>query len=267
MTDCIEVNEYPVVDSIQGVYFIHNNGGRPYKVTVNSDESNTSVHVYKLIENFVYEPEPILTFNPTDVFIGCSPLIKMTIFSGGHGAEFDGNTILLCVGHNEYVSISEPIFSFKSVSKIVSYVSPIGNSDVPYPYAVDDQNNIYLLIEDVIIKHNTKVSKQMKSYDDPYAYYYDHNLICSYEDPVRNKSRLVGTAFENIKSFYEGSNKYTLRYSAPPEKHCKTDSPMFVVDTAGKKTLLTEDMYIQSMKLFATASSFEPLNSVYFKKN
>lgn len=43
-------------------------------------------------------------------------------------------------------------------------MSPMGNSDVPYPYAVDIKRNYYLFAENVILDH-IESSK-------PYDYYY-----------------------------------------------------------------------------------------------
>ena len=67
--------------------------------------------------------------------------------------------------------IGNSIKSFKSNTKIKDYVSPVGNSDIPYPYAVDENDDYYLMIEDVIVKN---VPDEYK--DDVYEYYYrDHD--------------------------------------------------------------------------------------------
>ena len=57
---------------------------------------------------------------------------KLTISSGGYGAKFTGNSILLQITQNKYVFIGDKIFSFAPKSEIKKFVSPIGNSDVPY---------------------------------------------------------------------------------------------------------------------------------------
>lgn len=149
-------------------YFIHDNGGRPFKVVIDNDK----VYVYKNIhhdfdtyEDF-YSDKPILTFHPMKIFIGKSPFNTMTQFSGGHGPEFDGNSILIQMSEKKYVYIGRKIYSFATEHKITKYVSPVGNSDVPYPYAVDNKKHIYLLEEDVIIK-------RVPRHIDPYDYFYD----------------------------------------------------------------------------------------------
>ena len=71
----------------------------------------------------------------------------MTKFSGGYGKFFDGNSILLKLSKNKYVYIGSVIYSFTSYNEITTFISPVGNSDVPYPYAIDEKNNYYLLLE------------------------------------------------------------------------------------------------------------------------
>ena len=103
----------------------------------------------------------------------------MTKFSGGHGKKFDGNSILLNISNNKYIYICDIIQEFTSYSKIIKFVSPVGNNDVPYPYAVDDKNNTYLFSENLCINnktHNNKFNIN-KKYDNPYDYYYDISLI------------------------------------------------------------------------------------------
>lgn len=86
-----------------------------------------------------------------------------------YGEKGIGNTILL-EKDNQCIHIgNEGIFKFVVDTKIVKFVSEIGNSDVPYPYAIDENDNYYLLIE------NTKLSNVPEEHkDDPYGYYYGH---------------------------------------------------------------------------------------------
>jgi len=75
--------------------------------------------------------------NAKKVFIGKSPTIQMTKFSGGIGKSFDGNTILLHIGEYKYAMIAEPIKIFTTnKDEITHYISPIGNNDVPYQFAI-----------------------------------------------------------------------------------------------------------------------------------
>jgi len=90
-----------------------------------------------------------------NVFVGCSPPTKSTIFSAGHGQQFDGNSVLVQRRKDEHgvvlcVCISGAMPTEKGWLKeivvqcntlegrdIREYVSPLGNNDVPYHYAID----------------------------------------------------------------------------------------------------------------------------------
>ena len=90
-----------------------------------------------------------------NVFVGCSPPTKSTIFSAGHGQQFDGNSVLLQRRKDEHgvvlcvcVSGAMPTETGRLKEIVVQcntlegrdireYVSPLGNNDVPYHYAID----------------------------------------------------------------------------------------------------------------------------------
>ena len=140
-------------------YFIHHNYERPYLVYLGkkdayiyekpndkeidwsayskkSDDDNKWMYV-KLVKHIKFIKS----------FVGKSPINNMTKYSGGHGKKFDGNTILLQKNKNTYVLIYIGIEEFKVFNdEIVKFVSPVGNNDVPYPYAIG-KNNMYFLGE------------------------------------------------------------------------------------------------------------------------
>lgn len=131
-------------DANVGVWSIRDNGGTPFiakvngsKVVVHStgwDDQTKDV----VAEDVVWE-----TAEAQRVFVGKSPLNEMTRFSGGHGSDFDGNSILVQLSPNEYIYVGVTIDSFTPVSPIQTYVSPVGNSCVPYPYAIDTEGRVY----------------------------------------------------------------------------------------------------------------------------
>ncbi len=67
-----------------------------------------------------------------------------------------------------YMIVGESVKTFKIPhgDTIRKYVSPVGNNDVPYPYAVGDKYT-YLLIENVRIANELLVEA-----DDPYDFFY-----------------------------------------------------------------------------------------------
>jgi hypothetical protein len=152
------------------IYYIHDNGGRPYKVEI--DNNKNTLNVFDNIENSKTYKKKIYSSKYTNIWIGKSPKIEMTEYSGGYGKKFDGNTILIEIGNLEYVFIGEQILSFKSISPIKKYISPVGNNDVPYPYAIDSDGYMYLLIENVIVHPNQKTENLFKKSEEPYSAYY-----------------------------------------------------------------------------------------------
>ena len=126
-------------------YLIHDNGGRPFLVNVNSND----VSIFKL-PNGVYEDKNTSKSDYTElvkeyknvkkVFIGKSPKIEMTRISAGYGKYFDGNTILIEIKPKRYCLVAERIVEFSTKDSIEKYVSPVGNNDVPYPLAYGSEN-------------------------------------------------------------------------------------------------------------------------------
>ena len=77
-------------------YLTHNNGDRPYRITIKESKL--------IIINDNNNNEEILSINTNKIWIGESPLTKMTEFSGGYGPKFKGNSILLYID-NYYIFI------------------------------------------------------------------------------------------------------------------------------------------------------------------
>jgi hypothetical protein len=170
-----------ISDQVPEVFETHDNGGRPFQVEILRRDYQSgfqgNVKVYKNTyrdDTGFDKSQPVFeAANLEKVFVGKSPLNAMTESSGGHGPDFDGNSILVKQISGMYVFIGQTITSFQALAEIVEYVSPVGNNDVPYPFAVDSAGNHYLLIEGII------VSSVPLSVTDPYRYYYDN---CAFKD-------------------------------------------------------------------------------------
>lgn len=152
-------------------YTIHDNGGRPFLVRIFADK----IEIYENTNEEKYdEYYPVwkyfkTRFNFEKIFIGKSPRNKMTAFSGGHGTPFDGNSVLVKLHNNTYLFIGLEIYEFSiGNDEIIKYISPVGNNDVPYPYAIG-KNKTYLLIECVCIDNKYLSLTNQK---DPYDRYY-----------------------------------------------------------------------------------------------
>jgi hypothetical protein len=174
------------VGSSHKKYVVHDNGSRPFMVGYDK----THVSVFKLIQG-VDEEEfqslplksqlamySVRVLKPTayvKAFVGKDPTMK--------GASFDGNSMLFDLGKNKYLFVGDKVCTMRPVSPIKEFVSPIGNSDVPYPYAVDDAGRSYLMNEGVVVPHADLAGQ------DPYSaffaqkqqkkYQLDHPMKCT----------------------------------------------------------------------------------------
>lgn len=244
-------------------YYIHHNYSRPFAVDIEGD----TVHVFKLFENgrnnnSIYTDKPILSsYNPERIFIGRSPETRATRFSGGYGERFDGNSILLHIRDNEYIFIGAKIFKFQSNDNdvIVEFISPVGNNDVPYPYAITENGKVYLLIENVVLQ-NFVITED---YDDPYDYYYDHGLITVDMGRVPQRPPQIHNHL-NITEYYLGENQYTMRYNPNPSEEYDRVIPglgekMYVVIDEIKREFSKEE-YVDLMVIFGVNAGFQDLS-------
>ena len=228
------VEEYKKISG-KNVYFIHYNYDKPYKVELY--DNIVKVYDRNNKDNLtVYD-------NTEKIFIGKSPKNEMTINSGNYGKEFDGNTFLISLKNGNYVYIGALIYEFKPESEIVEYVSPIGNNDVPYPYAIDRNNNYYLIIENVIIKPPEKT-------EDVYKYYYDNH-------------ELTKTKFKGITEFFANNEKLFYTYQSFPEKNydrlLKDFGELEIVKN-GKRRKLSKKEYVKINNDFGKKHKFKAIN-------
>jgi len=256
-------------------YLIHDNGGRPFAMYVSPKKDAVAIYkfpkgflepegVYHKDKTFVkYYSELVKRYKCKDVFIGVSPKNEMTKFSKGFGKKFEGNTNLIKLSDKRYVYVGETIFEFTSLNKIVDYQSPVGNSDVPYPYAIDEKGNYYLMLDQVIVNFPEKV-------EDPYDKYWNSGLMTTDVSFTPPKEPIYPN-FQDIKEFFivehaEGSGKkepYTLRHTTVPSKEYdrltkSIGKPLSVKYTDGKEKDLSKKDYIQLMNDFGKLLNTKP---------
>lgn len=223
------------------IYYTHDNGGRPFKVNIQKRKNIVTVYQYN---------QQIYKYNPLKIFIGKSELDEMTEYSGGYGPRFDGNSILLQIGEDYYIYIGESIKSFITISPIIEYKSPVGNNDVPYPYAVDKIGQVYLITENVILKNNPIIQN-------PYLYYNEHYHI------TPNLSRIPLEQvpdFEEIDTFYVGNRRYTMTYKQDSEKEYRRLSDkigmLSILYKNGEKKILSCEDYVGIIERFGKLKEF-----------
>lgn len=217
------------------IYYTHDNGGRPFKVVIDSN----LVKVYDNIKN-----NKLLSLESLQVFIGESPRTPMTEFSGGYGDDFKGNTILVEINDKEYVFIGDNIFTFKTNNKIINYTSEVGNNDVPYPYAIDSEDNFYLLIESIILK--IPIQNRL----DPYSYYYNRN---KYHDILGIKYFIAYTD--------NGRVEYFPNYQQNPKEHYHLPwmKNLHILNYEGNEIPITEQEYVNMMDKITQEYNFQEI--------
>lgn len=161
---------------VQETYVTHDNGGRPFMV-IRQNQEIVDVH---LVGNdgaaYGDEEQGELLCNYAEV----------TQFFAGDDPVCDerGNSVLFRVarqnGAHHYVYVGSEIYTFSSEEPVTSYVSPLGNSDVPYPYAVT-ASRTYLMIENVYVNNDdllrqSPLAAEYTNEDEPYGQYYGHTV-------------------------------------------------------------------------------------------
>lgn len=133
---------------------------------------------------------------------------------------YDGSNILLHIKDYEYIYISYKLYFFTSLAKIVNFVSIEGENDVPYAYAIDEYNNVYLFTidktdiknqEGVIIKMNENNLTYLKCklnsdyyHINPYYYYF---FVASKDDKLdKTKYKPICSNIE----YFNAMSKYGL---------------------------------------------------------
>jgi hypothetical protein len=144
-------------NTTENEYLIHDNGGRPFKVCINWPTKTVFLKGYLSWDDMKLGYVDLGEFKDVErIFIGPDNNFAN---SAGLRAEFLGNSILLEVSERSYVHITGMgVRSFTTEERIHEYFSPVGNNDVPYPYATSD-NFIYFLSDGV---YYTEKSTQPK---------------------------------------------------------------------------------------------------------
>lgn len=235
----------------RNTYITHWNGARPYIVKV----KKFMINVYESEEE-----DAVIVFNAPfkQLVPGRSVRNKMTEYSGGHGIDFIGNTILLVENfgenYNDYIFIGRKIFRFTSPGFMVKFRSPVGNNDIPYPFAKDDNGDIYLFNEEVII---TSLS-QRKHISNIYSYYYAHNTLpFQIAFPIYSPDgRLVERADPITVHYKPDPAKYILDLLA--ENNFDKDKPFLIKFKFWHSC--TVESYIEKNNEFGDSKGFKPFS-------
>jgi hypothetical protein len=133
-------------------YKILDNGSEPFIANVYPTNVEVYKQKYTLINNNIEKyivDKKIINIPYTDIFIGDNTLKDPSYAPKG---MWPGNSLLIKIKNDNYIHVGREIYSFETIDKenIKEYYSPVGNSVVPYPYAIGE-NYTYLMLDRVAI--------------------------------------------------------------------------------------------------------------------
>lgn len=166
-----------IADHPKKLYFTHDNGSKPFAVAIYPSR----VDVFDNAKNDLYLIGKIRIKSKSLVMLGND------INTPTNDTNL-GNSLIIQISKNNYIFIGHDIRKFSTNEKILKYFSPIGNNDVPYPYAVTEHFT-YLLTENVYIDN-----KYLQSFTatNPYAYYYGLDVGKNRTDGIKPfKSKII----------------------------------------------------------------------------
>lgn len=154
----LNINKWIKLEGPIKKYYIHWNGDRPYTVLV----TLSSIIIFKKDNNDKYTKLVTKIDKYKNIFIGNNT----QKFGGYYKQKFTGSSILIETKIKEYIFIGKDIYKFTTTSPITHFYSIMGNSDVPYSFALSDK--VYLFIENIFFRREDWDDKT-----DPYNFYYE----------------------------------------------------------------------------------------------
>ena len=136
------------------IYYTMDNGSEKYKVIV--DDKKIIIFI---LNKTKYDFLTIKKYK--NIFIG-----KSSIKYSPYKEKFIGNSILIEISKNKYVFIGYTIYDFVTKEPILKYESPMGNSSVPYPFAISEKYT-YLILARKYISNDEYIKNT-----DPYIIFY-----------------------------------------------------------------------------------------------
>lgn len=221
-------------------YYIRYNWRKPYIVYIKGND----VIIYRKTIYNICKPNDrynkfVKKYKASKIFIGRSS--KNMSIAKVVGDEYNGNTILIKISDNRYVYIGHSIYSFKSRATIERYASPIGDEDIPYPYARDSNGTFYLLKNKIMLHKVPKIYKE-----NVYSYY-------------KAIDSDIGDMY-NVKKAVINFKPFDFTYSASIKKTNKR--PIYILSKNGKKYVISDEIHKKMMKRFERISGVETLDII-----
>lgn len=148
-------------------YYILDNGAEPFLMYVRKNQvyiySNPHEEYDAKNKASLYT-KLVKSYKPIKVWIGKSLVNEMTLFSGGHGKRFNGNSNLLQLSKQKYVYVGIEIIEFTIDDQIVHYYSSVGNSWVPYPCAYGKKYAYVFTLADGVLIYSYEKNPEIKQH-------------------------------------------------------------------------------------------------------
>jgi hypothetical protein len=153
-------------------YKMIDNGGEPFVADVSPSRVEIYRQTFKVnggVEQYVRDKKVVDT-PYKKIFIGDNDLR----FDDGQAPKgmYPGNSILICLGKGKYIFAGQEIYSLetKDGEEIMKYYSPVGNSAVPYPYAVGENYTYFMLDKETV------PNELLNLKEDAYSQFYGHTV-------------------------------------------------------------------------------------------
>ena len=158
-------------------------GGMPFKVVISP--RHKTVKVFKR----VFDDDDDTEIKMLRVVMKPTKYKRIFVGRGSENDKYYGNSVLfqLASDPRTYVFAGGDIYSFRPSENILSYRSDMGNSGVPYPFAVGSENT-YLMIEKVFIPNRMLYTDENGKMG-PYEQYYGHDAK-SKSEKARRRHRM-----------------------------------------------------------------------------
>jgi hypothetical protein len=212
-------------------YSIHDNGGTPFWVVITGKSVTVlkNMNTYEFVNGkhteVQHPSKELFTIKVDEVFVGkTSPT----------GPKSPPGTAILCRVGSKYVYIGKEIYEFSTNDVISKFYSDLGNSDVPYPYAVGEKY-VYIMLDKVAIE---KTLFNMK--EDIYKQYYENMKV--------KKMKLKTKAFKMNKMNKTTKKTKTKTKTKTLKKYLTRDSPPYPANDYCHKKMKGNDglMYVST---------------------
>ena len=220
----------------------HDNGSRPFKVVLHDKTYVIYVGTYD---------EKAHTYDYVDV-----------TQNGAYKHAFvppEPNSILLQISEHIYMYVGHEIYTFRPKAPIAHYHSPMGNSDVPYPFAVDVKGNGYFMLDRASVP--LPESEQKKT--DAYPFFYRLMQMTPNRNSFDKDGRIIPEMpiiDSGIYSFFIDKDEFclTVQHSFREENAQK---PHFIQrNLSNTLDSITRHQLKQEIKQFKHRIGYEPFS-------